>query len=193
MIWSALVASLVVVGLQDASAERPARPTDKELLAAVQAEVAGARIVSSEFTDTPRGGGRVGCGLFEAQGAIEPFRVFTSWYDGQPERIPPAVLNFGGEQGSRTAIPSEPQPAEPAHWKIRITAPALVDAGAAGIDRRDRNRMIGQRRMALSSCKSLVAPEGVVWVTDFEADPARRRLNEERAKALTDMIFRETR
>src|SRR5690606_15036547 len=133
MIWSALVASLVVVGLQDASAERPARPTDKELLAAVQAEVAGARIVSSEFTDTPRGGGRVGCGLFEAQGAIEPFRVFTSWYDGQPERIPPAVLNFGGEQGSRTAIPSEPQPAEPAHWKIRITAPALVDAGAAGI------------------------------------------------------------
>ncbi|KQW84005.1 hypothetical protein [Brevundimonas sp. Root1279] len=191
MISSVLAAFLALILPQEAAAERLPRPSDEALLAAVQAEVPGARIVSSEFHDTPRGGARDGCGLFEVNGQIEPFHIMTAWQDAKPERIPPIRIEVRGEDGVMRPASTVPLPAEPAHWKSYIHAPVLVDAGADGIDRRDRNRMISDRWMALSSCRSLVAPEGTTWVTELEPhpDPARQRRAEEQAKALTDMLF----
>lgn len=193
MISSVLAVYLALILPQDAAAavERLPRPSDDELLAAVQAEVPGARILSSEFQDTPRGGARAGCGLLETNGAIEPFHILTSWEEALPERRSPISIAVVGEDGTMQPLSRDPLPAEPAHWKNRIVAPVLTDLEADGIDRRDRNHAIADRQMALLFCKSLVAPEGTAWVTELEPhpDPARQRRNEERAKALTDTLF----
>jgi hypothetical protein len=191
MISSVLAALVALVLPQDAATERLPRPTDDALLAALQAKAPGARIVSSEFHDTPRGGARAGCGLIEIGGEIEPFHILTSWKEALPERAPVVVMITQGEDGVERRHPDGPLPAEPAHWRTWINAPVLEDLDGDGVDRRDRNRAISERRMALLMCKTLTRPGGEAWVTEFEPDPdpARQRRNEERAKALTDMLF----
>ena len=144
-------------------AERPPRPSDEAMLARLFATRPNARLVSAEFRETPRGGGRGACGLIDFSGTIEPFHLLAVWQD---ERRPVVVPSQG-----------LPRPAEPAGWRISDRAPKHIDHDGDGrIGRHDRDRDTADRKLALIFCQDtnpIAAPDNVRWVLEFEPDPDR--------------------
>lgn len=157
------------------------RPTDDALRAAVAAERPGARVLSLDFKESLRGGARIGCGLIEVAGVVEPVSVVTSWRD----RSAVTVTVIG--------VPPQPtRPPEPPHWEVRVVGPTGSDHDQNGeIDRYDRNRDALGRVMAKTFCPELAPPPGVAWAMEIEPDPDPSREAEarRRAKAATDLIF----
>jgi len=146
------------------------------MLAAVQTERPDARILSQAFKETPRGGGRVGCGLISVAGTVEPFSVFAAWNDR-----------------GRTVVRVEgapPRAPEAPHWMVRVNAPSHADHNDDGaIDRHDRNRDVMERLGTRMWCGDLQPPEGVVWAMELEPDPdpasaARTRQRTDQAMGL---------
>ncbi|GAA0638375.1 hypothetical protein [Brevundimonas lenta] len=188
---STVLAAYLAVALPQQADERPPRPTDEQLLAALQAKVPDGRILSSAFQPTPRGGGWKGCGLIDVGGTVEPFAVYTIWQQARPERRLIATISAPDENGRMREHPVPPLPAEPAHWKVGVSVPTHEDHDDDGIDRDDRNHDVLSRKMALVFCDTLTPPEGATWATELEPhpDPAREAQINRQARQLTDMIF----
>ena len=157
------------------------RPTDDALRAAVVAERPDARVLSLDFKESLRGGARIGCGLIEVEGAVEPVSVFALWRDRPNTTV--------------TVVGVPPQPArrlEPPHWEIRVVGPTGSDHNQNGeIDRNDRNLDVLGRMNVRTFCPELAPPPGVAWAMEIEPnpDPAREAEARRRAKAATDLIF----
>ena len=151
------------VGFQSAPvADAADRPSDAVMIEALQAELPRSRILSQEFRETARGGGRVACGLVETAGVVEPFSIVAVWED--PARRPVVLLD------------GAPPPAPPAaaHWKIDVTTPKHLDYDGDGqTDRYDRNMDTMQRIGVKLWCPALQPPAGTTWATRGEPNPAR--------------------
>jgi hypothetical protein len=150
---------ILVLGLmaQD-MAERPPRPSDDAMLAPLLEQRPGARVVSIDFHEPPRGGGRTACGLLDIEGTIEPFALLAAWQDSRP----PVVIQHGAPR---------PSP-EPAGWRLHNIAAERPDRNGDGVvDRGDRNGNTLSRKLALAVCDDLQPPQGVTWATEMEADP----------------------
>ena len=171
-----VLAAFLALGIPQTQEPRPPRPTDAQMLAAVQTERPDARILSHAFKEPPRGGGRVGCGLISVAGTVEPFSVFAAWSDRGR-----AVIRVEG------APPPEP---EAPHWMVRVNAASHADHNGDGeIDRHDRNRDVLERMGTRIWCRELQPPEGVVWAMELEPDPdparaARTQRQTDRAMGL---------
>ena len=160
------------------SDDRLPRPTDEELRALVSTQRPGGRLIALAFSDSPRGGGRIGCGTVELDGVVEPIAVITGW---QEARTP--VLRIIG---------SPPPATEPAHWDSRIISASRSDRDADGeISRYDRNADTWYRRLAMQLCPDLAPPPGVNWITEFEPDPDPERAARARrwARSSSDLLF----
>ena len=170
---------LVILALLATSSD--ARPTDDALRAAIAAERPNARVLSLDFKESLRGGARIGCGLIEVEGAVEPVSVFAFWRDR-----PNATVTVVG-------VPPQPaRPPEPPHWEIRVVGPTGSDRDQNGeIDRNDRNLDVLGRMNVRTSCPELAPPPGVIWTMEIEPnpDPAREAEARRRAQAATDLIF----
>jgi len=167
---SVAILALIALTLQTDAARAP-RPGYEQLIAAVHAERPAARILSQDFRESRRGGARIGCGLIEIDGHIEPFSVTAIW-----DTPSGTVVHVVG-------VP--PRPVQPAHWEINVQTPSRGDNDKDGdIDRMDRNYDVMRRRFAMIFCDTLRAPEGVVWAVDVEPNPDPAR--EARARALAD-------
>lgn len=165
-----------------APTERPPRPSQEQLLAAVLDETPNARIVSSSFEP-----GR-GCGLIEIGGTLEPFAVRTAWKEDRPGAPVVSSIAVRGEDGQMREHRVDPKPP---HWEIIAVAPSRTDFDGDGMDWRERNMDVLARRTALLMCPALTAPEGTVWNVEPESDPdpVRGERNRQRAAAVTNMVF----
>ena len=165
--------------------ERPPRPSEDQLLAAVLEDARNARIVSSSFN---HGAGGRGCGLIEIDGTTEPFSVHSAWKENGPGAAVVSSVSVRDQNGQMQEHRIEPKPPQ---WEIMAVTPSHVDAEGDGLDWRERNLDVAMRRLALTMCPTLTAPQGTVWALEFEPDPdpARAARNERRAAALTDMLF----
>lgn len=190
-----MLLQLAIVGaafLQPVNNERPPRPTDDQLLAALVLEAPAARVLSSEFRDTPRAGGRIGCGLVEIHGKVEPFSVITLWEEAETPLITGMTITVTGEDGRPRTHAVPPPAPRPAGWSTHVSAPQHEDWNENGeSDRSDRNHDALQRQMALSLCNNLAPPQGMTWSTELEPDPdpARAARNRRLAGAMTNLIF----
>lgn len=175
---STVLAAYLALGFPQTADTRPPRPSDEQMLAAVHAERPDARILSHAFKDTPRGGGRVGCGLIDVADTVEPFSVFAAWTDRTG-----TVVRVEG------APPPEP---ETPHWMVRVSAPSHADHNGDGdIGRHDRNRDVLERLGARMWCSDVQPPEGVVWAMELEQDPdpARARRTRQQTDRAMGLIF----
>ncbi|MES2860805.1 MAG: hypothetical protein V4701_05000 [Pseudomonadota bacterium] len=172
---------MLIVGLAllaIASDPRPPRPTDDDLRAAAVAERPGSALLSLEFRDSNRGGGRIGCALVDIDGTVEPVSVITVWRDARQ-----TAFVFMGEP--RVV-------AEAAGWAVNVIGPTRTDHTADGeIGWADRSNDNLSRRMALQLCPDLAPPAGEIWETELEPnpDPARGAEARRRARATADIIF----
>jgi hypothetical protein len=171
------VIATVVLGFLVATQTQPPRPTDDELTAAVQAEHPTARILSQDFRESNRGGARIGCGLIDIDGHIEPVSVTAAW-----KEPPEAVIAINGVTAPRRA----------AHWDVSVNAPSRGDYDEDGdIDRTDRNYDVLKRRIAMMWCDHLEPPEGIVWALEPEPnpDPVRAARDRALARRATDLLL----
>lgn len=170
-----LTLALAMIGLQASAVERPPVPTDAELLAAIQTERPGARVLSHEFRGSAGTPGRRICALAEIGGVVEPVAVSALWF----------------ENGITVIIDGVATPPPPPGWKISVSAAYQADLDQDGLDWRDRNLDVMNRRMALRSCPNLLAPEGVTWAVAPEPnpDPAAHARAEAQAQRITDALF----
>ncbi|QTC91859.1 hypothetical protein [Brevundimonas goettingensis] len=181
----AALLALIALGLQ-AEASRPVRPGDDQLIAAVQTERPAGRILSQDFKESPRGGARIGCGLIEIEGHIEPYSVMAFW-----ETPSGTTVYLTSPDGARLPGQGDRTP-EPAHWDITVSAPGRADNDGDGdIDRMDRNRDVMSRLHTRTLCRDLHPPAGVVWSMEIEPnpDPAKAAEAEARAAMVTNLIF----
>ncbi|MFN3669481.1 MAG: hypothetical protein ACK4VY_09250 [Brevundimonas sp.] len=153
--------AVIALGLSLVSQEAaafPTRPTDEQLIAALREQRPEAQILYHAFEETSQGGGRVGCGMIEIGGTVEPFAVFTAWDFGSQ-----SVVRMDG---------APPPPPEEAQWRIFVTAPTQADRdGDGAVDRSDRNGNVLDRKLALAVCDDLQPPSGVTWAVELERDP----------------------
>lgn len=172
--WFGLLAMVA----SHAEEPRPPRPSDSELLEAVIAESPRGRVLSADFNDAPRDGGRIGCGLIDIDGVVEPFSTLTAW------RIPPTV--------SVSLVGQPAPPVKSPHWSISTVVPTRVDADQdPRTSRFARNQDALKRKLALTVCGDLQPPEGSFWTTELEPhpDPARDAEIKRLAKRTTDALF----
>lgn len=178
---SSVLAAYLAIALPLQADERPARPTDEQMLAQLFASRPGARLVSVNFRDTPYGGARTGCGLIELDGQIEPFNLLAAWNDERPSRVVVAGL--------------PPSDHRAAGWRISDTAPTHADHDDDGaITRFDRNIDIMKRKSALLFCNDtnpIAQPENVTWVLESEPhpDPERAARNRGLAEQLAGAVM----
>lgn len=158
--------------------DRLPRPTDSELRAKVVAERTEGRIVSLEFEETARGGGRVGCGLIAIDGVTEPVAVNAAWKEQLQQKV--------------TVVGAPPLPVEEPYWDVRVIGATRVDRDQDGeFTRYDRNSDTLGRSLALSVCPGLAPPPGVIWTTELEPhpDPVRAERARRLARSATERIF----
>jgi len=172
--WFALLA----VVAPHAEEPRPPRPSDSELLEAVIAESPRGHILSADFNDAPRDGGRIGCGLMDIDGVVEPFMTLTTW------RGPPILT---------VRLVGQPAPqVKPPHWSISAVVPPRIEADQdPETSRSARNQDALKRKLALMVCRDLQPPEGSVWTTELEPhpDPVRHAEIQRLAKRTTEALF----
>lgn len=172
--WFGLLAMVA----SHAEEPRPPRPSDSELLEAVISESPRGRVLSVGFSDAPRDGGRIGCGLIDIDGVVEPFSTLTAW------RGPPTVtVRLVGQPAS---------PVKPPHWSISAVVPTRTESDQdTETSRSARNQDALQRKLALMVCRDLQPPEGSVWTTELEPhpDPARDAEIKRLSKRTTDAFF----
>lgn len=190
MLFQLLIGSAAL--LQAAGGDRPPRPTDEQLLAELTSQAPAARVLSSDFRDAARAGGRIGCGLAEVHGHVEPFTVFTAWKEAEEPLVRGMTITVAGDDG-RPRVHTVPPPApKPAGWSTHASIPTHEDHDEDGdIDRHDRNFDVLRRQSALNLCSHIAKPEGATWSTELEPDPdpVRAERNRRLAQATTDLIF----
>ena len=190
MLLHSILAGIALV--QAGTGDRPPRPTDEQLLARLVSEAPAARVLSVDFRDPARGDGRVGCGVAEIHGHVEPFTVFTGWREAEETRIGSMQVTIVGADGQPEVHTLEPPEPEPAHWSTHTSLPTHEDRDDDGdIDRHDRNFDVLRRQMALNLCKHIAKPEGATWPTELEPDPdpARAERNRRLARATVALLF----
>lgn len=157
---------------------RPDRPDDEALRASVTTQRPDTRLLTLDFTDSRRGGARIGCGTMEVAGVIEPVSVVAAWKPRS--QIIVAVIG----------VP--PRPPEEARWDIQVAGPTRSDRDNDGeIGWYDRSADAQARKMVQLFCPDLAAPSGVTWITESEPhpDPERAARTRQRARTATDLIF----
>lgn len=156
-----LVLLALMMVLIQAESERPPRPTDDVLLAAVRSDNPAAEILSHSARDA-RDGARVICGTARVNGQVEPFHALAIW--DRSGGLANVIVN--GDTGQPL------RPAEPDHWKVSAVLPEHQDDDGDGVQTRyERNIDALDRKLTLQVCRDLTPPERTVWTTEIERNP----------------------
>lgn len=176
-----LIIGLALAALQASGAVAP--PADDDFRSALTAKAPNIEVASIEVQSSSGGG--TACGTARIGGAIEPFAVVFRKND--PAKI--SVVTLTMPDG--TVVHSRPSDGP---WRINVMAPYRATSDDLAMSAHARRQWDAlDRRQALAFCPRLTPPEGAVWTTDIEPDPASTPGQQTRARRLaqrtTDLIF----
>lgn len=172
---------LALAALQASGAAAP--PANDDFRSALTAKAPNAEVASIEVQSSPGGG--TACGTARIGGAIEPFAVVFQRSD--PAEVPVVTLTMP----DGTVVHSRP---DAGPWRINVMAPYRATSDDLAMSAHARRQWDAlDRRLALVFCPLLTPPEGAVWVTEVEPDPALTPEQQARARRLarmtTNLIF----
>ena len=136
------------------------------------------RVLSLDFRGSDEADWRIGCGLIDIDGFVEPVSVIAKW-----RNEPGVVVTIAG---------MPPLPPKSPYWEIEIGGPTRADRNLDGeIGWLDRSLDGQGRRTVQMLCPDLSPPAGVTWMTEIEPnpDPVRAERARRRAQATSDLIF----
>ena len=174
-----LAAYLALPPPQQTAAERPAPPTDTEMLTALRDKAPAAEVLNAAHGARSRTDRPVICGTARVGDQIEPFAVVATWDDAR-------IRITSRMNGVEYSSPTTP------YWDIRAMVPPHTDfAGNGATDWIERNADASSRSVALMNCPDLTPPQGVTWDTEGEPnpDPVRAARAERLARQSVDLIF----
>lgn len=155
-----LTFGLALTVLQASGAVAP--PADDDFRSALTAKAPNVEVASIEVRSSSGGG--TACGTARIGGAIEPFALVFRRNDPAEISVVTLTMPDGTMAHSR---PSD------GLWRINVMVPYRATSDDLAMSTHARRQWDAlDRRQALAFCPRLTPPEGAIWTTEIEPDPA---------------------